>query len=180
MALDIAKCGRRTIVLREKATGDVMIRRMSCNQLSCPVCGPVIAARLQLRIKYFSQHERLFFFNTITSKDGIDDLEKTFKKIRKELSSDFTIEGYMRRKKVSYEKALKWYEKKKKKMIDFDIDVELGIYSRKNAIIEVANLKKVYYLGLNVKQKIEFHKKYNHLVDELFPAIHEVNKRDEI
>ncbi|MEB8696604.1 AAA family ATPase, partial [Bacillus cereus] len=121
-----------------------------------------------------------FFFNTITSKDGIDDLEKTFKKIRKELSSDFTIEGYMRRKKVSYEKALKWYEKKKKKMIDFDIDVELGIYSRKNAIIEVANLKKVYYLGLNVKQKIEFHKKYNHLVDELFPAIHEVNKRDEI
>ncbi|WP_240184525.1 hypothetical protein [Staphylococcus aureus] len=154
MALDIAKCGRRTIALREKATGDVMIRRMSCNQLSCPVCGPVIAARLQLRIKYFSQHERLFFFNTITSKSGLDDLEKIFTKIRRELSVHFTIDGYMKKKKVSHEKALKWYEKKKKKMIDFDVDVELAIYSRKNAIIEVANSKNVFYKRLNVNQKM--------------------------
>ncbi|MBE7112568.1 AAA family ATPase, partial [Bacillus paranthracis] len=180
MALDIAKCGWRTIALREKATGDVMIRKMTCNQLSCPVCGPVIAARLQLRIKYFSQHERLFFFNTITSKSGLDDLEKIFTKIRRELSVHFTIDGYMKKKKVSYEKALKWYEKKKKKMIDFDVDVELAIYSRKNAIIEVANSKKIFYKRLNVNQKIEFHKKYNHLVDKLFPSIYEANKHDEI
>ncbi|WP_220427267.1 hypothetical protein, partial [Klebsiella pneumoniae] len=88
------------------------------------------------------------------------DLENVFKKIRKDLTHNSTIEGYMKIKKVSYEKALLWYEKRKKKLIKSDLDIELQIIARMDALIKVAKLNSVYYMRLSESKKIAFRKQY--------------------
>ncbi|WP_231740165.1 hypothetical protein, partial [Bacillus sp. G3(2015)] len=74
MALDTSKCGKKTVHLQAKDTGKHYVRLMTCNKLECPSCQPVISARIKKKIRYYAQHERLFFFNTITSKNGFQDL----------------------------------------------------------------------------------------------------------
>ncbi|EJT8829449.1 hypothetical protein N3867_005125, partial [Escherichia coli] len=98
MALDVSKCGKKTVHLQAKGTLEHYVRLMTCNKLECPRCQPVLSARIKKRVRWNAQHNRLFFFNTITSKDGFEDLEKIFKKIRKELTYDFVIETYMKKK----------------------------------------------------------------------------------
>lgn len=179
MALDLDKCGKKTIHLQAKDTGKHYAKLMTCNKLECPNCQPVIFARIKKRIRYYSQHERLVFFNTITSTLGFDDLEKIFQKIRKELAFNFTIEGYMKIKKVSYEKALKWYEKKKEKYIQGDILVEIEKKSRKQAIIEVARQKKVFYEKSAEDVKRLFKLKYKNQIQKLFKSYYNLNLKNE-
>ncbi|MDY4395262.1 hypothetical protein SPE26_32100 [Bacillus thuringiensis] len=154
MALDVSKCGKKTVHLQAKGTLEHYVRLMTCNKLECPRCQPVLAARIKKRVRWNAQHNRLFFFNTITSKDGFEDLEKIFKKIRKELTYDFVIETYMKKKKVDYDKALVWYEKKK--LIESDLDIELRIMARMDAIMKVATSKRVYYKKMSSDKQREF------------------------
>lgn len=153
MSFNSTKCGKKTIHLQAKDTGKHFVKLMTCNKLDCPNCQPIVSARIKKKIRYYAQHDRLVFFNTITSKNGFDDLESIFKKIRKDISNEFTIEGYMKRKKVSYDKALIWYEKKKKKIIESDALIELERISRQDAIIHVAKSKNVFYKRLSEKEK---------------------------
>lgn len=153
MAFEVDKCGKKTIHLQAKDTGKHFAKLMTCNKLECPNCQPVISARIKKKIRYAAQHERLVFFNTITSTQGFDDLEKMFQKIRRELSVHFTIQGYMKKKNVSYEKALAWYEKKKEKYIRSDLLIEIERISRMEAVIEVAKEKKVFYQKMTEDKK---------------------------
>ncbi|HDX9643577.1 TPA: AAA family ATPase, partial [Bacillus mobilis] len=179
MALDVSKCGKKTAHLKSKETGKHYAKALTCNKLECPRCQPVIAARIQKMVRFYSQRERLFFFNTLTSKDGIKDLESIFKKIRQELNVNFTIEGYIKRKKVSYEKAVKWYEKKKKKTILSDVEVELLRISRYDAVISVAKRKKVYYKNLSSDDKAKFKDIYSDLIYENFLWIYDYKCKDQ-
>ncbi|GIO25347.1 ATP-dependent RecD-like DNA helicase [Oceanobacillus sp. J11TS1] len=179
MALELEKCGKKTIHLQAKDTGKHYAKLMTCNKLECPNCQPVISARIKKKIRYYAQHERLVFFNTITSKLGFDDLEDLFKKIRKELARDFTIEGYMKRKKVSREKALQWYEKKKEKYIESDILVEIEKISRQEAIIEVAKQKKVFYQKLTEDKKRLFKLDFQNVIQKNFKRHFNTNLKDE-
>lgn len=179
MALDVSKCGKKTAHLKSKETGKHYAKSLTCNKLECPRCQPVIAAHIQKMVRFYSQRERLFFFNTLTSTDGINDLEKIFKNIRKFLSNEFTIEGYMKRKKVSYEKAVKWYEKKKEKTILSDVEVELFRISRYDAVISVAKRKKVYYKNLSSDDKAKFKDIYSDLIYERFLYIYDCKCKDQ-
>ncbi|MGG0208410.1 AAA family ATPase [Bacillus mycoides] len=177
MALDTSKCGKKTVHLQAKDTGKHYVRLMTCNKLECPSCQPVISARIKKKVRYYAQHERLFFFNTITSKDGFKDLENIFKKIRKELTYHFTIEGHMKKKKVDYDKALAWYEKKKKKLIDSDLDIELQIMARMDAIIKVAKAERVYYKRLSPDKQREFKLYYAEEIEyKFFPSYENMKK----
>ncbi|HDX9506365.1 TPA: AAA family ATPase [Bacillus thuringiensis] len=178
MALDTSKCGKKTIHLQAKDTLKHYLRSMTCNKLECPYCQPVISAHIQKMVRFYSQRERLFFFNTITSKDGFKDLDNVFKKIRKDLTYHSTIEGYMKKKKVDYDKALAWYEKKKKKLIESDLDIELQIMARMDALIKVAKLNSVYYKRLSESKKIEFRKQYAHSIKKQFIESYRLNKND--
>lgn len=179
MALDVSKCGKKTAHLKSKETGKHYVKALTCNKLECPRCQPVIAAHIQKMVRFYSQRERLFFFNTLTSTNGINDLEKIFKNIRKFLSNEFTIEGYMKRKKVSYEKAVKWYEKKKEKTILSDVEVELLRISRYDAVISVAKRKKVYYKNLSSDDKAKFKDIYSDLIYERFLCIYDCKCKDQ-
>ncbi|HGF6581003.1 TPA: ATP-dependent RecD-like DNA helicase [Bacillus cereus] len=178
MALDTSKCGKKTVHLQAKDTGKHYVRLMTCNKLECPSCQPVISARIKKKIRYYAQHERLFFFNTVTSKDGFKDLDNVFKKIRKDLTHNSTIEGYMKIKKVSYNKALLWYEKRKKKLIASDLDIELQIMARMDALIKVAKLNSVYYMRLSESKKIEFRKQYADSIKRQFDESYRLKKND--
>ncbi|PER15490.1 ATP-dependent DNA helicase [Bacillus cereus] len=178
MALDTSKCGKKTVHLQAKDTGKHYVRLMTCNKLECPSCQPVISARIKKKVRYYAQHERLFFFNTITSKDGFKDLENVFKKIRKDLTHNSTIEGYMKIKKVSYEKALLWYEKRKKKLIESDLDIELRIMARMDAIMKVATSKRVYYKKLSSDKQREFKLYYAEDIEFEFFQSYEVMKNN--
>lgn len=178
MALDTSKCGKKTVHLQAKDTGKHYVRLMTCNKLECPSCQPVISARIKKKVRYYAQHERLFFFNTITSKDGFKDLENVFKKIRKDLTHNSTIEGYMKIKKVSYEKALLWYEKRKKKLIESDLDIELRIMARMDAIMKVATSKRVYYKKLSSDKQREFKLYYAEDIEFKFFQSYEVMKNN--
>ncbi|QIW22274.1 ATP-dependent DNA helicase [Bacillus thuringiensis] len=178
MALDTSKCGKKTVHLQAKDTGKHYVRLMTCNKLECPSCQPVISARIKKKIRYYAQHERLFFFNTITSKDGFVDLDNVFKKIRKDLTYHSTIEGHMKKKKVDYDKALAWYEKKKKKLIASDLDIELQIMARMDALIKVAKLNSVYYMRLSESKKIEFRKQYADSIKKQFDESYRLKKND--
>ena len=178
MALDTSKCGKKTVHLQAKDTGKHYVRLMTCNKLECPSCQPVISARIKKKIRYYAQHERLFFFNTVTSKDGFKDLDNVFKKIRKDLTHNSTIEGYMKIKKVSYDKALLWYEKRKKKLIASDLDIELQIMARMDALIKVAKLNSVYYMRLSESKKIEFRKQYADSIKRQFDESYRLKKND--
>ncbi|MGD6840714.1 ATP-dependent DNA helicase [Bacillus thuringiensis] len=178
MALDTSKCGKKTVHLQAKDTLKHYVRLMTCNKLECPSCQPVISARIKKKIRYYAQHERLFFFNTITSKDGFNDLDNVFKKIRKYLTYDATVEGYMKKKKVDYDKALVWYEKKKKKLIESDLDIELQIIARMDALIKVAKLNSVYYMRLSESKKIEFRKQYADSIKKQFDESYCLKKND--
>ncbi|HHB1441870.1 TPA: ATP-dependent RecD-like DNA helicase [Bacillus mobilis] len=178
MALDTSKCGKKTVHLQAKDTGKHYVRLMTCNKLECPSCQPVISARIKKKIRYYAQHERLFFFNTITSKDGFVDLDNVFKKIRKDLTYHSTIEGHMKKKKVDYDKALAWYEKKKKKLIASDVDIELQIMVRMDALIKVAKLNSVYYMRLSESKKIEFRKQYADSIKRQFDESYRLKKND--
>lgn len=173
------KCGKKTIHLQAKDTGKHYAKLMTCNKLECSNCQPVISARIKKKIRYYAQHERLVFFNTITSKLGFDDLEKIFTKIRRELSVHFTIEGYMKKKNVSYEKALQWYEKKKEKYIQDDMLVEIEKISRQEAIIEVAKQKKVFYRRLTEDKKRIFKLDYNKQIQNKFKRHYNFNLKNE-
>lgn len=151
---------------------------MTCNKLECPSCQPVISARIKKKIRYYAQHERLFFFNTITSKNGFKDLDDLFKKIRKEMSYNSTIEGHMKNKKVTYEKALSWYSKRKEKFIKSDIDIELRIIARMDAIIKVAKLKSIYYMTLSDFKKREFRNEYADEIELKFADSYKEKKND--
>ncbi|MGG3805835.1 ATP-dependent DNA helicase [Metabacillus fastidiosus] len=179
MALASDKCGKKTLHLQAKDTGKHVAKLMTCNELACPRCQPVVSARIKKKIRYFAQHERLVFFNTITTKLDFNDLEKIFGKIRCELSKDFTIEGYMKKKKVSYEKALKWYEKKKEEYVQSDVLVEIEKISRKAAIIELAKKKKVFYNGLTEDEKKIFKDTYKKIIKNDTYTIYENNLKDE-
>ncbi|MCU4169926.1 helicase, partial [Bacillus thuringiensis] len=179
MALDVSKCGKKTAHLKSKETGKHYAKALTCNKLECPRCQPVIAAHIQKMVRFYSQRERLFFFNTLTSTDGIKDLDKIFSKIRNELNFNFTLEGYMKRKKVSYEKALKWYEKKKEKTILSDVEVELFRISRYDAVISVAKRKKVYYKNLSSDDKAKFKDIYSDLIYERFLCIYDCKCKDQ-
>ncbi|TKJ08549.1 helicase, partial [Bacillus cereus] len=178
MALDTSKCGKKTVHLQAKDTGKHYVRLMTCNKLECPSCQPVISARIKKKIRYYAQHERLFFFNTITSKNGFQDLDNLFKKIRKEMSYNSTIAGHMKNKKVSYEKALAWYSKRKEKFIKSDVDIELRIMARMDAIIQVAKSKSVYYMTLPDWKKREFRKKYFDEIELKFADSYKEKKND--
>ncbi|MDA1861376.1 AAA family ATPase [Bacillus cereus group sp. BY122LC] len=178
MALDTSKCGKKTVHLQAKDTGKHYVRLMTCNKLECPNCQPVISARIKKKIRYYAQHERLFFFNTITSKDGFNDLDNVFKKIRKYLTYDATIEGYMKKKKVDYDKALSWYEKKKKKLIESDFDIELQIMARMDAIIKIAKSKRVYYKKLSPDKQRDFKLYYAEEIEFKFFQRYEVMKNN--
>ncbi|MFA2606527.1 AAA family ATPase [Bacillus cereus] len=178
MALDTSKCGKKTVHLQAKDTGKHYVRLMTCNKLECPNCQPVISARIKKKIRYYAQHERLFFFNTITSKDGFNDLDNVFKKIRKYLTYDATIEGYMKKKKVDYDKALSWYEKKKKKLIESDFDIELQIMARMDAIIKIAKSKRVYYKKLSPDKQRDFKLYYAEEIEFKFSQRYEVMKNN--
>ncbi|HFK1690991.1 ATP-dependent DNA helicase [Bacillus sp. B4-WWTP-NA-D-NA-NA] len=178
MALDTSKCGKKTVHLQAKDTGKHQVRLMTCNKLECPRCQPVISARIQKKVRWNAQEERLFFFNTITSKDGFEDLDNVFKKIRKDLTFNSTIEGYMKKKKVDYDKALVWYEKKKKKLIESDLDIELQIMARMDALIKVAKLNSVYYMRLSESKKIEFRKQYADSIKRQFDESYRLKKND--
>lgn len=179
MALDVSKCGKKTAHLKSKETGKHYAKALTCNKLECPRCQPVIAAHVQKMVRFYSQRERLFFFNTLTSTDGIKDLDKIFSKIRNELNFNFTLEGYMKRKKVSYEKAVKWYEKKKEKTILSDVEVELLRISRYDAVISVAKRKKVYYKNLSSDDKAKFKDIYSDLIYERFLYIYDCKCKDQ-
>lgn len=178
MALDTSKCGKKTVHLQAKDTGKHYVRLMTCNKLECPSCQPVISARIKKKIRYYAQHERLFFFNTITSKNGFKDLDDLFKKIRKEMSYNSTIEGHMKNKKVTYEKALSWYSKRKEKFIKSDIDIELRIIARMDAIIKVAKLKSIYYMTLPDFKKREFRSEYADEIELKFVDSYQEKKKD--
>ncbi|MGH0427575.1 ATP-dependent DNA helicase [Bacillus pretiosus] len=178
MALDTSKCGKKTVHLQAKDTGKHYVRLMTCNKLECPSCQPVISARIKKKIRYYAQHERLFFFNTITSKNGFKDLDDLFKKIRKEMSYNSTIEGHMKNKKVTYEKALSWYSKRKEKFIKSDIDIELRIIARMDAIIKVAKLKSIYYMTLPDFKKREFRSEYADEIELKFADSYKEKKKD--
>ncbi|MCU4936948.1 AAA family ATPase [Bacillus cereus] len=178
MALDTSKCGKKTVHLQAKDTGKHYVRLMTCNKLECPSCQPVISARIKKKIRYYAQHERLFFFNTITSKDGFEDLDTVFKKIRKELTFNSTIDGYMKRKKVDFDKASLWYEKRKMKLIASDLDIELQIMARMDALIKVAKLNSVYYMRLSESKKIEFRKQYANSIKRQFDESYRLKKND--
>lgn len=178
MALDTSKCGKKTVHLQAKDTGKHYVRLMTCNKLECPSCQPVISARIKKKIRYYAQHERLFFFNTITSKNGFEDLDNVFKKIRKELTFNSTIDGYMKRKKVDFDKASSWYEKRKKKLIESDLDIELQIMARMDALIKVAKLNSVYYMRLSESKKIEFRKQYVDSIKRQFDESYRLKKND--
>ncbi|PGA45520.1 ATP-dependent DNA helicase [Bacillus toyonensis] len=178
MALDTSKCGKKTVHLQAKDTGKHYVRLMTCNKLECPSCQPVISARIKKKIRYYAQHERLFFFNTITSKNGFEDLDNVFKKIRKELTFNSTIDGYMKRKKVDFDKASSWYEKRKKKLIESDLDIELQIMARMDALIKVAKLNSVYYMRLSESKKIEFRKQYADSIKRQFDESYRLKKND--
>lgn len=151
---------------------------MTCNKLECPSCQPVISARIKKKIRYYAQHERLFFFNTITSKNGFKDLDDLFKKIRKEMSYNSTIEGHMKNKKVTYEKALSWYSKRKEKFIKSDVDIELRIIARMDSIIKVAKLKSIYYMTLSDFKKREFRNEYADEIELKFADSYKEKKND--
>lgn len=155
MAIDPAKCGQKTFHLRAKNTGKHYAKLLMCNNLECPTCQPMIAATLRKRIRYYAQHERLVFFNTLTSKEGFADLDVIWEKIRKAIFN-FSPEAYMKRKNCSYEAALRWYQKKKQKIIEEDAKVETQKISRMEAIIEVAKQKGFYYVGGTVETKEKF------------------------
>lgn len=178
MALATSKCGKKTVHLQAKDTGKHYVRLMTCNKLECPSCQPVISARIKKKIRYYAQHERLFFFNTITSKNGFEDLDNVFKKIRKELTFNSTIDGYMKRKKVDFDKASSWYEKRKKKLIESDLDIELQIMARMDALIKVAKLNSVYYMRLSESKKIEFRKQYADSIKRQFDESYRLKKND--
>ncbi|MFE5392779.1 ATP-dependent DNA helicase [Bacillus thuringiensis] len=178
MALDKSKCGKKTVHLQAKDTGKHYVRLMTCNKLECPNCQPVISARIKKKIRYYAQHERLFFFNTITSKDGFEDLDKVFKKIRKELTFNSTIDGYMKRKKVDFDKASLWYEKRKKKLIESDFDIELQIMARMDAIIKIAKSKRVYYKKLSPDKQRDFKLYYAEEIEFKFFQRYEVMKNN--
>ncbi len=178
MALDTSKCGKKTVHLQAKDTGKHYVRLMTCNKLECPSCQPVISARIKKKIRYYAQHERLFFFNTITSKNGFEDLDNVFKKIRKDLTFNSTIDGYMKRKKVDFDKASLWYEKRKKKLIESDLDIELQIMARMDALIKVAKLNSVYYMRLSESKKIEFRKQYADSIKRQFDESYRLKKND--
>ncbi|PHB83016.1 helicase [Bacillus toyonensis] len=178
MALDTSKCGKKTVHLQAKDTGKHYVRLMTCNKLECPSCQPVISARIKKKIRYYAQHERLFFFNTITSKDGFEDLDKVFKKIRKELTFNSTIDGYMKRKKVDFDKASLWYEKRKKKLIESDFDIELQIMARMDAIIKVAKSKRIYYKKLSSDKQRDFKLYYAEEIEFKFFQRYEVMKNN--
>lgn len=178
MALDTSKCGKKTVHLQAKDTGKHYVRLMTCNKLECPSCQPVISARIKKKIRYYAQHERLFFFNTITSKNGFKDLDDLFKKIRKEMSYNSTIEGHMKNKKVTYEKALSWYSKRKEKFIKSDVDIELRIIARMDAIIKVAKLKSIYYMTLSDFKKREFRNEYADEIELKFADSYKEKKND--
>lgn len=179
MSLDTAKCGKKTIHLQAKSTGKHFIRSMTCNKLECPNCQPVISARIKKKIRYYAQHERLLFFNTLTSKLGFADLEKLFEKIRHELGHDFSIHGYMRRKKVDYETAYKWYQRKKEKYIQSDMLVEIEKISKMNAIIEVSKIKNVFYLGMAEDAKHQFKIENKKTITQKYNSILNNNLKNE-
>ncbi|MBL3853641.1 ATP-dependent DNA helicase [Bacillus cereus] len=178
MALDVSKCGKKTVHLQAKGTLEHYVRLMTCNKLECPRCQPVLSARIKKRVRWNAQHNRLFFFNTITSKDGFEDLEKIFKKIRKELTYDFVIETYMKKKKVDYDKALIWYEKKKKKLIESDLNIELQIMARMDALIKVAKLKNVFYVSLSDNDKRKFKDLYSDEIERKFIESYQIKSND--
>lgn len=179
MSLESAKCGKKTIHLQAKDTGKHFVKSMTCNKLDCPNCQPVISARIKKKIRYYAQHERLFFFNTITSTLGFDDLEIIFQKIRKELAFNFTIIGYMKRKKVDYDTAWLWYEKKKEKYIQSDMLIEIEKISKMNAIIEVSKQKNVFYQGMTEDQKRIFKLDNKKLITQKYNSILNNNVKDE-
>lgn len=155
MALDPSKCGQKTFHLVSKATGKHYAKLLMCNNLECPTCQPMIAATLQKRIRYFAQQERLLFFNTLTSRNGFMDLDGIWQKIRKAMF-DLSPHSYMRKKGVDYDAALRWYYKKKMKIIYEDCKVETALISRQEAIIEVAKKENFYYVASTVEAKKEF------------------------
>lgn len=173
-----AKCGELTMHLQAKISGKHFAKSMTCNKLDCPKCQPVIAARIRRKIRYYAQHERLLFFNTITSKQGFEDLEKVFQKIRKELAFNFTIPGYMKRKKVDYEMAWNWYQKKKEKYIQSDILVEIEKITRNEAVIEACRQKKVFYQGMTEDQKRIFKIDNKKLITQKYNILFNYNAKD--
>lgn len=174
-----AKCGELTMHLQAKISGIHFAKTMTCNKLDCPKCQPLISERIKRKIRYFAQHERLFFFNTITSTLGFEDLEKMFQKIRKELAFNFTIPGYMKRKKVDYEMAWNWYQKKKEKYIQSDMLIEIEKISRMQAIIDVSKQKNVFYLGMIEDDKRIFKIQNKKLINNKTKTYFNNNVKDE-
>lgn len=150
---------------------------MTCNKIECPTCRPQILARIRKKVRYYSQKEDLFFFNTITSKNGFEDLDRIWARIRNQIS-DNSIERYMIKKSVSKEQAEKWYKKKKEKMIQYDIDIEIRKILRVEAIIEVAKNKKVYYQELDKDSKKRFREKYKLAIENKFAKFYEQKKEN--
>ena len=177
MALDPAKCGQKTFHLRAKDTGKHYAKLLMCNNLECLTCQPMIAATLRKRIRYYAQHERLVFFNTITSKKGFSDLDAIWEDIRKWMF-DFSPESYMRKKKCSREVAERWYYKKKKKIIDEDVKVETQRISRQEAIIEVAKQKGFYYVGSTAEARKKFCVVNAYNINKLYKSRYQSNLKN--
>lgn len=175
----ILNCGKTTIHLESKKTGEHVLRAMTCNKIECPKCNQSIVARINKRVRYIAQQERLYFFNTLTSKQGLDDLVDIFTRIRKEMTLNGTIEGYMKRKKVDRVKAEKWYFKKKEKMIRTDVRVELEKICRTAALIEVAKIKKVHYLGLGMDERLSFRNKHKIFINRTYNKLLSEKIQDE-
>lgn len=176
--LDNNLCGKQTIHLQSKETGEHVLRAMTCNKIECPNCNPMIVSRINQRVRYHASQERLYFFNTITSKAGIEDLDDLFTKIRKEMTYNGTIEGYMKRKKVSREKAEQWYQKRKEKMIQFDVDIELQKIARYEAIIYVAKRKKVHYRSRGMDAKLAFRKDHKIFISKTYNTLLREKRQD--
>jgi len=177
MALDPSKCGLKTFHLRAKTNGKHYAKLLMCNNLECPTCQPMIAATLQKRIRYYAQHERLLFFNTLTSKDGYDDLDSIWKKIR-DAMKDLSPETYMKKKNVDYEKAMTWYYKKKAKIIYEDCKVETEKISRQQAIIECAKKENFYYVGSTVEAQKEFCVVNAYKINKTYKSVYQSNLKN--
>lgn len=151
----IEKCGQGSIHLRAKDTGKQFIKSMTCNTLECPKCRSGKIDMIKKKVKYYASHERLLFFNTLTSKNGFDDLDHIWESIRV-FMTNFSVEWYMSNKGYDERKARRWYHNKRKEMIKEDFNIELGKISKVQAIIELARQKNILYKNLAEDDKKEF------------------------
>lgn len=179
MALDPSKCGLKTFHLRAKSNGKHYAKLLMCNNLECPTCQPMIAATLQKRIRYYAQHERLVFFNTLTSKLGFKDLDRIWEKVRKAMF-DLSPDSYMRKKKVSRDAALKWYRKKIDKIVVEDVKVETQKISRQEAIIELAKKNSFYWVGAPAEARKKFCADNAYKINQLYKSKYQSNLKNKI